>query len=219
MERDYHRYFIQDGRHVGRYEEMYLNCPDPWHIESLGVRLDMKAALLLLAGQERSVNRFLDLGAGLGLFTGLLTEALWRENPAARGTVTDISPSAVGRAAKRLADPRLDFRALDARSLPESPAFPPETFDLVVMAQVLWGLLENLDEVLAALAGLLKPGGRLLVSQHFPGAERQSYGADIVSSPEDLARRLDRAGLAVVNTLETNRAANHHWAALARKKP
>lgn len=219
MERDYHQYFIKDGRHVGRYEEMYLNCSDPWHIESLGVRLDMRAALLLLAGRGGAINRFLDLGAGLGLFTGLLTEALWRENPASRGTVTDISSSAVGRAAQRLADPRLDFLALDARSLPESPAFSPETFDLVVMAQLLWGLLENLDDVLAAVAGLLKPEGLLLVSQHFPGVECQTYGADIVASPEDLTRRLERAGLEIVNTLETNRAANHHWAALSRKKP
>ena len=218
MERDYHKYFIRDGRHVGRYEEMYLNCSDPWHIESLGVRLDMRAALLLLAGQERTINDFLDVGAGLGLFTGLLTEALWRENPAARGVVTDISPSAMERAAGRLADPRLKFMALDVRSLPEHPAFPAGSFDLVVMAQVLWGLLENLDEVLAALAAVLRPAGLVLASQHFPGAERQSYGADIVSSPEDLARRLEQAGLEIVNTLETDRAVNHHWAALARKQ-
>lgn len=219
MERDYHDYFIRDGRHVGRYEEMYVNCSDPWRIESLGVRLDMLAALLLLSGREKEIGNFLDIGAGLGLFTDQLTQALWRVNPAATGTVTDISPSAVNRAAERLADPRLHFMALDARTLPESPAFPPESFDLAVMAQVLWGLLENLDEVLAAVACLLRPGGLLLMSQHFPGAERQSYGAEIVSRPEELAARLDRAGLAVADTLETNRAANHHWAALARKKP
>jgi len=219
MERDYHDYFIKDGCHVGRYEEMYLNCPDPWRIESLGVRLDMKAALLLLAGREKEIFSFLDIGAGLGLFTGLLTETLWRENPAVTGTVTDISPSAVERAAGRLADPRLKFMPLDARALPEAPLFPPGSFDLVVMAQVLWGLLENLDDVLAALNSVLRPGGWMLISQHFPGAGRQAYGAEMVASPDDFTLRLNQAGLEIVETLETNRDSNHHWAALARKSP
>ncbi len=218
MADDYHRYFIQDGRHVGRYEEMYQNCPDPWRIEELGPRLDMRAALLLLAGREGRIDRFLDVGAGLGLFTGLLTRALWRENPAATGVITDISAEAVRRAAERLADPRLAFQPLDARDLPSAPVFPPKSFDLVVLAQVLWGLLENLPDTLTALADLLPPGGLMLISQHFPGAG-QTYGAGVVASPEDLAGHLGRAGLDLLDTLETNRAGNHHWAALWEKRP
>lgn len=213
---DYHDYFIKDGRHLGRYEEMYRDCPDPWRIEELGTRLDMRAALLLLAGRGRRVNRFLDVGAGLGLFTGLVTQALWRENPDARGVVTDISATAVARAKSRLADPRLDFAALDARSLAEAPAFPPRSFDLVVLAQVLWGLLDTLPATLAALAELLTPGGLLLISQHFPGT-RQTYGLEVVASPEDLAEHLAAAGLTLLDTVETNRAVNHHWAALAER--
>lgn len=216
MNNDYHDYFIKDGQHLGRYEEMYLNCPDPWHIEALGPRLDMRAALLLLAGHEKNINSFLDLGAGLGLFTGLLTQKLWRENPAAIGVVTDISPAAIKKASQRLADPRLTFQALDAQSLPGSNVFSPHSFDLVVMAQILWGILESIDELLPALVSLLSPGGFLLISQHFPGRERQSYGADIIGSPSDLAQKMAKAGLEIVSTLETNRQVNHHWAALAR---
>lgn len=219
MDADYHDYFIKGGRHLGRYEEMYQNCPDPWRIEELGPRLDMRAALLLLAGREKSIRRFLDLGAGLGLFTALLTEALWRVNPEARGVVTDISATAVARAESRLADPRLEFKTLDARSLPVGSDLRPQAFDLIIMAQILWGLLEDLDRTLAALAGLLTPGGAILVSQHFPGPERQSYGREIVASPEDLTRRLAGAGLQVRETLESNRAVNHHWAALIGLDP
>ncbi|MDR0882979.1 MAG: class I SAM-dependent methyltransferase [Candidatus Adiutrix sp.] len=214
---DYHDYFIRDGRHVGRYEEMYQNCPDPWRIEELGLRLDMRAALLLLAGREGLVSRFLDAGAGLGLFSGLVAAQLWQTNPAARGVITDISPTAVARAAVRLADPRLDFLTLDVRSLAANTAFPPGHFDLVVLAQALWGLLDNLDETLAALAALLPAGGLMLVSQHFPGPGRQGYGVEVVASPEDLSTRLGAAGLTLLDTLETNRSTNHHWAALGRR--
>ncbi len=217
MAGDYHEYFIQDGRHVGRYEEMYRNCPDPWHIEELGPRLDMAAALLLLSGREKAIGRFLDVGAGLGLFSGLLAEKIWRENPGAAGVITDISATATAGAAARLKDPRLAFQCLDIRSLAARPAFHRESFDLVVMAQVLWGILENLGETLGGLAALLPPGGLFLISQHFPGSG-QTYGADIVDSPEALAAHLRGAGFKILQTLETNRAVNHHWAALAVKE-
>ena len=46
--KDYHDYFIKDGRFIGRFDEMYKNVDDPWHIDRLGRRLDMDAALLLL---------------------------------------------------------------------------------------------------------------------------------------------------------------------------
>ena len=216
MEPDCHDYFLVDGQHIGRYEDMYRNCADPWRIEEMGPRLDMLAALLLLEGRLDRVRRFLDIGAGLGLFSRLLAQAVWRVNPEARGLVTDIAPSAVSRASLRLADTRLAFQAFDARS--PDPSWPAQSFDLVVMAQVLWGLLENLGGALAGLARLLPPGGLFLVSQHFPGPGRQSYGADLVAAPEDLAARLDLAGLEILDTLETNRAVNHHWAALARKR-
>ena len=218
MERDYHDYFIKDGRHIGRYEEMYQNCSDPWRIEEIGPRLDMRAALLLLEGREGRIGRFLDVGAGLGLFTGLLTEALWRVNPEIRGLVTDISPAAVDKAARRLADDRLEFQPLDVRGLAESRLLPLAGFDLIVMAQVLWGLLENLSDTLTALAGLLPPGGMMLISQHFFPPGGQGYGAEVVSSPDDLSAHLDRVGLEVAVTLETNRRTNHHWAALAERR-
>ena len=218
MERSYRDYFIIDGQHIGRYEDMYRNCPDPWRIEELGLRLDMRAALLLLECSGRKISRFLDVGAGLGLFTGLLCREIWRKNPEAEGVVTDISASAVAGAEKRLADPRLIFQPLDVRELKEKPVFPSGHFDLVVMAQVLWGILEDLDRILACLADILSPDGLLLVSQHFPGPERQTYGADIVASPEDLAVKLTQAGLSVIEALETNRDRNHHWAALIGRR-
>jgi SAM-dependent methyltransferase len=213
----YHEYFIQNGQHIGRYEEMYANCPDPWRIEELGPRLDMEAALLLLRGHEKKVRRFLDIGAGLGLFSGLLCERIFGGNPDACGLITDISSTAIAGAEKRLKDPRLTFQSLDIRSLAARPVFPPASFDLLVMAQVLWGVLENLAETLGQLATLLPRGGLFLISQHFPG-QSQGYGADIVKNPDDLAVFLRRTGFTVQNTLETNRANNHHWAALAVKE-
>ena len=218
MSADYHDYFIKDGRHIGLYDEMYKSCPDPWQIEELGLRLDMRAAMLLLSGRMKAVGRFLDIGCGLGLFTGLLAETIWRENPKAHGLITDISPTAVEKAESRLADHRLTFLPLDVRDLAAKQVLPAKNFDLIVLGQVLWGMLEKIDQTLPALASLLTDGGLLLISQHFPGPGNQTYGAEVVSSPDDITRRLDTAGFKVLDTLETNRAVNHHWAALLRKR-
>lgn len=216
MDNNYREYFIKDGRHIGLYDEMYKNCSDPWNIEKLGVRLDMRAALLLLEGRLGKVKSFLDVGAGLGLFSGLAAEAVWRESPDAIGLITDISPEAVRKVAVRLADPRLRFFSLDARTMESEPLLAGNAFDLIILGQVLWGILENLPEILASLARLLSPGGLLLISQHFFAPGRQGYGQAIVSSPEDLSVYLEKAGFTVLNTLETDRAGNHHWAALWR---
>lgn len=216
MEHNYRDYFIKEGLHVGHYEDMYHNCKDPWRIEELGRRLDMQAALLLLEGREGKINDFLDVGAGLGLFTGFLIENIWKHNPRARGLVTDISETAITRAEQNLADPRLYFQTLDVRTLASEPRLSPQSFDLVVLAQVLWGLLEDLGGTLRALSELLRPEGMMLISQHFPGKENQSYGAEVVNTPLDLVKFLNEADLKPVATLETNRSTNHHWAALVK---
>ena len=215
MSHDYHQYFIKDGRHVGDYEGMYQNCSDPWQIESLGLRLDMKAALLLLEGREFLLQDTLDIGSGLGLFAEKFSEKILAAKPEARFTLTDISPTAVARLTKRFSRPNFIFQTFDLRA---EPIWPAESFDLLVMSQVLWGLLENLPAALAHLAFLCRRHRFLLISQHFPGIKQQGYGADIVAAPEDLTEKLQEAGFKLLESLETNRQTNHHWAALWQRR-
>ena len=55
---------------------------------------------------------------------------------------------------------------------------PAGDYDIVLLSQVLWYVLDRLDETLANCARLLKPGGVLLVSQAYLKGE-QRYGADL----------------------------------------
>ncbi len=213
MEPDYRKYFIANGEHIGNYEEMYRACADPWRIEELGLRLDMQAALLLLSTSGANINHFLDIGAGLGFFSSVVAETIWQSSPSATGIITDISPTALERALPRLNDPRLTLRPLNARTLNKEPVFPEKSFDLIILAQVMWSLLESLPETLEALAKLLTPNGHLLISQHFFPPGHQGYGQDVLTGPKDLVKHLRQAGLNPEATLETNRTTNHHWAA------
>ena len=211
--RDYHDYFIKDGRFVGQFEEMYRYTDDPWHIEALGRRLDMDAALFLLKNSHESYRKILDLGCGKGFFTNLLLELdpdeVW---------ACDVSETAISQAQARYTDPRLRFFASDLTHIEDIPA-PENYFDLVVMAQTIWCILPQIEDILGACLNLMTENGSLLVSQHFLQPGQQKYGAEIISQPADLIRMLENLGYCIKATLETNRHSNHHLALWAKPRP
>ena len=208
--KDYHDYFIKDGRFVGRFEEMYKYTEDPWHIDALGHRLDMDAALALLRHSRERFGKILDLGCGKGLFTNLLLELepdlVW---------ACDISETAVAQAQIRYCDPRLQFMAFDLNNIEQLPV-PDGHFDLVVMAQTIWCILPKLEAILGTCLKFMSENGSLLISQHFLQPGQQKYGAEIVARPRDLIAMLEGLGYVVQATLETNRHTNHHLALWAK---
>jgi SAM-dependent methyltransferase len=276
--KDCRDYFISGGVHIGDYEGMYRDCEDPWRIEELGVRLDMKAALLLLENFLPALAsdplNVLDAGAGAGLFSLALYERLkkisagsnpqgvsWPPVPSVsagtsepvgipftvRMTVSDISPTAMKQAKDRFfkagVTPLPEFVAFDLRKLsPGSPSaasvLPPESakpaqsltsapshseaplyiaghFHLIVLAQSLWGIVKEISDVLSAFHEILAPEGLLLISQHFPGSDKQKWGNEI-TGPEGFSKVLREASFSLLGELETDRFSNHHWGSLWR---
>jgi len=87
---------IKNGKFIGAFEEMYRNCPDPWHQN--GVQpLAEDIALLLLS--KRRYRRVLDIGCGKGRFTSRLKSAT-----GASVTALDVSPTAIEIAQSRYPD-------------------------------------------------------------------------------------------------------------------
>jgi SAM-dependent methyltransferase len=211
--KDYHDYFIKNGRFIGRFEEMYRNVDDPWHIDALGRRLDMDAALLLLRHMNQSPQKTLDVGCGKGQFTSML-----REHVPGRIYACDVSPTAVENARRLYHDPNLDFFVFDLNEVEHLP-YAHGFFDLIVMAQTIWCVLPNLKKILNHFRVLLSPGGGLLISQNFLPPGRQQYGRDVMRTPQDLMTILSVCGFETVSTLETDRFTNHHVALWARPRP
>jgi ubiquinone/menaquinone biosynthesis C-methylase UbiE len=94
----------------------------------------------------------LEIGCGTGVHARLLAEA------GARLTAVDLTPTAIELTKRRLDLAHLDadVREADAESLP----FPDASFDVVWS----WGVIhhsEHTDRVVAEIARVLRPGGRL----------------------------------------------------------
>ena len=95
----------------------------------------------------------LDLGTG----TGVLPRNMYRYG--ARWTGTDISPEQIEQAAmlSDAAGMKIFFQAVSA----EEVDFPEESFDVITACQCFWYF--DHEKVMPKLAGLLKPGGKLLI--------------------------------------------------------
>jgi SAM-dependent methyltransferase len=167
----------------GDFEGMYRDFADPWECVKNVSELRRDVALLLLL-RERRFGRILDLGCGLGAFT----ERLRRANGGTPQIVgVDISPTAVGRARQQY--PHCRFEVLDVARQP----LPAGPWDLVLVSEIVWYVLPQLDELLANVHALLAPRGVLFLQQFFPADQR--FGLEYLRSPEELySRFLIRAG-------------------------
>ena len=98
-------------------------------------------------------QKVLDLGTG----TGVLPRNMYRYG--ADWTGADISPEQIEQA-KRLAEDagmKIDFMA----AATEEIDFPEESFDVITACQCFWYF--DHERVMPELAGMLKPGGKLLI--------------------------------------------------------
>lgn len=145
-------------------ERFYADGPDPFGFDrDPGERTKYELTLGLLPHDHYA--RALEIGSGEGSFTELLLDRC----DAVVGV--ELSEIAVGRAQQRLGDrPGVTF---ERRAIPFD--LPDGTFDLVVGSDVLYYLQpEVLDRGIPYVAGLLRPGGALVIV-HFCG----DFGAPV----------------------------------------
>jgi ubiquinone/menaquinone biosynthesis C-methylase UbiE len=101
----------------------------------------------------------LDLGCG----TGTLALMIKRAHPSAHVSGVDIDPKILAMARAKLVTEKLDVRFVEGSAT--APPFPPASFDRVVTSLVLHHLTTPQKRAaLAAVRGLLRPGGELHVA-------------------------------------------------------
>ena len=137
-----------------------------------------------------SAMRVLDVGSG----TGFYLEA-WRRLGVADVAGSDLTSAAVQRLSDRFAG--MPIHKLDIGDAQiDVPGAP---FDAVSIMDVLYHIVDDAryGQALENLAGLLKPGGLLVLSENFV-AERQPGRHQVSRSGEVIEGALARAGLDVI---------------------
>ena len=146
------------------FDLLYSKLPDPWGFNVAGYRYQrLKYEKLLAMLPARPYESALDIGCGLGLLT--------RRLAGRADSVLGVELSSVGvENARQLSGDyaNITYRQGDVRDLPHSLN---RQFDLIVLADVLYYLTPLSDEILKSVAegicGLLKPGGVLLLANHY----------------------------------------------------
>ena len=138
------------SEHVTRYDE-------------LGMPFQTRAAIAQLEEMDLQGKNILDVGCGTGVMSLLALQ-----KGAAKVVCSDISNYMLERARDK-ADrqgygvDRIDFRQLDAESLP----FEDASFDTVMTGMTL-GLLPDQDKAIREMVRVLRPGGFLSAGAHGP---------------------------------------------------
>ncbi|MGO2312943.1 methyltransferase domain-containing protein [Brachybacterium tyrofermentans] len=127
---------------------------------------------------QRRAPRILDAGTGAG---GAVPDLVRLLGPA-DGTIVpvDVDPRAVDLARGHCGDPRVEVRLGDLREIAAAPSAHGGPFDLIFASDVIWPVtFPDPGEVVAELAGALRPGGVLALytdnyyqSMFLPGHSR-----------------------------------------------
>ncbi|MBI1390264.1 MAG: SDR family NAD(P)-dependent oxidoreductase [bacterium] len=113
------------------------------------------------ARSEGAALRVLEIGAGTGSATAHLLLRL--AEPGTEYVFTDVSPWFLSYAKDRFKEYNfVEYRTLDVEKLPADQGYNPHAFDVVIAANVLHATA-RLEETLAHVRELLKPGGILLL--------------------------------------------------------
>ncbi|WP_321337056.1 class I SAM-dependent methyltransferase [Breoghania sp.] len=161
------------------FEEVYRSANDdpaavPW------ADLAPKETLLeWLAEHPGQGRRAVDIACGLGDNAQALAEAGWRTS------AFDFAPDAISWAKRRFPDTSVDYQVGDLFALP--PHWR-DAFDLVHECYTLQALNGDMRAAsFAAVTGLVKPGGRLLVITRVRPDETKADGPPWPLTPKELA--------------------------------
>lgn len=171
----YQDYVIKDGQLVGKFDEMYQDCSDPWNQTTREKFASEKVVGLNLLNhlkEKFDIKCVVELGCGFGEYTYRISEFV----PVTFGL--DISETAIEKARERnycgKNNNKLEFIASDFSNFELLKTIKP---DVIFMPEITWYVLDNLKEFIEFLKREL-PNTFLIhmLMTYEPGV--QKYGSD-----------------------------------------
>ena len=189
-QKSYQDYVIKSGKLVGDFEGLYRNFDDPWHQSREDHVSDTRrmiasnfcSRLSSVHGLD-GVSRVLEYGCGFGH----LTEVLRKSGFSAVGV--DVSHAAVRKAREK--NPQSVFLR---RSFGDPDVLEDLDPDIVIMAEITWYVLDELDQFLDQLRKHARKRDRPtylihLLSTYAPGV--QEYGLNYFTDLDGILKYFD----------------------------
>jgi len=154
----------------GDFEAMYKDISDPWGCGEYCDSLNNKLFCEMLF-HHKNYSTILDIGSGLGD----LTSSLYHYNKGGNITGWEISPTAVEKATAKYS-----AMTFENKNILIDPI--DRQYDLITMSEVLWYLLDGLEDVFAKISYGLSDDGYLAIHQYFP--DEQKFGKEHIDGIE-----------------------------------
>jgi len=173
---DYHDFVIKDGSFIGRFEDMYQQCEDPWPESEADLEENPVSSYAPKILIRHRLTKIFSFGIGKG------THLAWlgRKVPGSTLFGCDISSTAVAECASR--HPNITADVQDVATFIARDV----EFEVLILREVIWYLLEDWDMLIDYLRKQC-PGRYILVELSF--YDQQNYGTDRFDGPAEFIER------------------------------
>lgn len=177
---DYNKYvFNSASQLVGKFDEMYRNCPDPWHQSEREKMMEIDFLKANLSSKH--YKKGLDLGCGLGYISNIISQCC--DNLDA----CDISQTAINKAADQYKHINFFVHDLLWKEFPYD-----KKYDLIVLSGTLWYVVKEIDFIFDKIKNLLSEDGEFVLTLPFPNTTKFFYGKNIISNEVDLLKKFKK---------------------------
>lgn len=165
--KDYHDYVIKDGKFIGEFEQMYRNVDDPWPETEMDMDQNQASVQAKRFFKNLNITSALSLGGGTGNHLG------WFLPKEILGNSCNVEISSTACKMSKIKFPTLKVVNEPILTYLQKPN--TGQFDLVIMREVIWYVLNDLLDIYKNLK-LKFPGKYVLVELTFP--KEQRYGRE-----------------------------------------
>lgn len=179
---NYSDYVIKDGKHIGKYEEMYQNCEDPWNQNS-SEKYSLAKEIMIKLVLNNGFKKIIEIGTGFGYLANRIAHA----SPDSEVVATDVSKTAIKKAKELYKRDNLKFEVADLMKKSVYDEFKP---DVILMPEVSWCVLEHLKTFLGYLK-VNHPDVTILHSVTFYPKGDQKYGVEYFTDTNSVMKFFD----------------------------
>lgn len=146
MEERYQDYVIKEGKFIGEFEEMYQKHDNPWHqLDDVCADNSYSRQSTIVSCNKYNAKSIVEFGCGLGHFTNFMEKNIC--SPMGGSILgVDISKTAIQKAKEKF--PKCNFIQGNIKEAQIWKAIEFSKFDVIIFAEIMWYLLEDLPQVI-----------------------------------------------------------------------